>query len=153
MSGGLSHHTDEENGPSHTVGHKSSKQQGCYSLERNQCACADAIRVPANYKKKRTSLDMTDVVRDVEKVQFPPKEPKFGGYKMPRKLRKSFVELPNAKLFLRISRERVFRQPRLLTPISCWVCFSPDLTASFSSVVEPAFCCLDHGWLAVGSGV
>ena len=32
---------------------------------------------------------------------------------MPRKLRKSFVELPNAILFLRISRERVFRQPRL----------------------------------------
>ena len=31
---------------------------------------------------------------------------------MPRKLRKSFVELPNAILFLRISRERVFQQPR-----------------------------------------
>jgi hypothetical protein len=51
----------------------------------------------------------------VEEVQFPLKQPKFGGYKMPRKLRKSFVELPNAILFLRISRERVFQQPRLLT--------------------------------------
>jgi hypothetical protein len=68
MSGGLSHHTDEENGPSHTVGHELSKQQGCYSLERNQCVCADVIRVPANYKNKPTPLDMTDVVRDVEKL-------------------------------------------------------------------------------------
>jgi hypothetical protein len=51
----------------------------------------------------------------VEKVQFPPKQPKFGGYKMPRKLRKSFVELPNAILFLRISRERVFQQPQAIT--------------------------------------
>ena len=66
MSGGLSHHTDEENGPSHTVGHKSSKQQGSYSLERNQCVCADAKRVSANDKKKKpTSLDTSDVVRDV----------------------------------------------------------------------------------------
>jgi hypothetical protein len=54
----------------------------------------------------------------VEKVQFPPKQPKFGGYKMPRKLRKSFVELPNAILFLRISRERVFQQPQALTLIN-----------------------------------
>jgi len=67
MSGGLSHHTDEENGPSHTVGHELSKQQGCYSLERNQCVCADVIRVPANEKNKPTPLDMTDVVRDVVK--------------------------------------------------------------------------------------
>src|SRR5271157_570718 len=66
MSGGLSHHADEGNGPSHTVGHELSKQQGCYSLERNQCVCADVIRVPANYKNKPTPLDMTDVVRDVE---------------------------------------------------------------------------------------
>jgi hypothetical protein len=34
---------------------------------------------------------------------------------MPRKLRKSFVELPNAILFLRISRERVFQHPRLFS--------------------------------------
>src|SRR5208283_2236392 len=66
MSGGLSHHADEGNGPSHTVGHELSKQQGCYSLERNQCVCADVIRVPANYKNKPAPLDMTDVVRDVE---------------------------------------------------------------------------------------
>jgi len=50
MSGGLSHHTDEENGPSHTVGHESSKQQGRNSLERNWCVCADAERVSANDK-------------------------------------------------------------------------------------------------------
>ena len=70
MSGGLSHHTDEENGPSHTVGHELSKQQGCYSLERNQCVCADVIRVPANEKNKPTPLDMTDVVRDVVNRQL-----------------------------------------------------------------------------------
>jgi hypothetical protein len=99
MSGGLSHHTDEENGPSHTVGHKSSKQQGCYSLERNQCACADAIRVPANYKKKRTSLDMTDVVRDVEKVAFLENLPKFGDGKCPGDPRESFIANPGAILF------------------------------------------------------
>src|SRR5208283_3259326 len=64
MFGGLSHHADEGNGPSHTVGHELSKQQGCYSLERNQCVCADVIRVPANYKNKPAPLDMTDVVRD-----------------------------------------------------------------------------------------
>jgi len=49
----------------------------------------------------------------VEKVQFPPKQPKFGGYKMPRKLRRSFVGHPSAILFLWISWERVFQQPRL----------------------------------------
>jgi hypothetical protein len=38
----------------------------------------------------------------VEKVQFPPKQPKFRGYKMPRKLGKSFVGLPNAKAFRKI---------------------------------------------------
>ena len=67
MSGGLSHHTDEENGPSHTVGHELSEQQGRYSLARNQCVCADAKRVSANDKKKPMSLDTSDVVRDVEK--------------------------------------------------------------------------------------
>jgi hypothetical protein len=56
-----------KNGPSHTVGHESSKQQGRYSLERNQCVCADAKRVSANDKKKPTFLDTSDVVRDVEK--------------------------------------------------------------------------------------
>jgi hypothetical protein len=51
----------------------------------------------------------------VEKVQFPPNQPKFGGYKMSRKLRKLFVGHPSAILFLRISREGVFQQPRLIT--------------------------------------
>jgi len=51
----------------------------------------------------------------VEKLQFPPKQPKFGGYKMSRKLRKSFVGHPSAMLFLRISREGVFQQTRLIS--------------------------------------
>jgi hypothetical protein len=46
----------------------------------------------------------------VEKVQFPPQQPKFGGYEMPRKLRKSFVRHPGANLFLTISRAGVFQQ-------------------------------------------
>jgi hypothetical protein len=58
----------KKNGPSHTVGHESSKQQGRYSLERNQCVCADAKRVSANDKKKPMSLDTSDVVRDVENL-------------------------------------------------------------------------------------
>src|ERR1700687_669681 len=55
----------KKNGPSHTVGHESSKQQGRYSLERSQCVCADAKRVSANDKKKPMSLDTSDVVRGV----------------------------------------------------------------------------------------
>jgi hypothetical protein len=41
----------------------------------------------------------------VEKVQFPPEQPKIGGYKMSRKFRKSFVGLPDAKFFLPFSGE------------------------------------------------
>jgi|SRR4030095_7411327 hypothetical protein len=41
MSGGLRHHNDEETGPSHAVGYRSSKKPDRYSLERNQCVCAD----------------------------------------------------------------------------------------------------------------
>jgi hypothetical protein len=51
----------------------------------------------------------------VEKVQFSPKQPKFGGYKTSRKLRKSFVGHPGAILFLRIPGEGVFQQARLIT--------------------------------------
>jgi hypothetical protein len=54
----------------------------------------------------------------VEKGQFPPKEPKFEGYKMSRKLRKLFVGHPGAILFLRISREGVFQQTRLITTVA-----------------------------------
>ncbi len=46
----------------------------------------------------------------VEKVPFLPKQPNFGGYKMSRKLEKSFVGHPSAILFLRISGEGVFQQ-------------------------------------------
>jgi hypothetical protein len=48
----------------------------------------------------------------VEKVQFPPKQPKIGGYKMSRELKTSFVGHPRAILFLRISGEGVFQQPQ-----------------------------------------
>jgi hypothetical protein len=51
----------------------------------------------------------------VEKVQFPPKQPKFEGHEMPGNLRTSFVGHPSAILFLPISRQGVFQQPRLIT--------------------------------------
>jgi hypothetical protein len=53
----------------------------------------------------------------VEKLQFASKQPKFEGYKMSRKSRKSFVGLPIAILFLRISRDGVFQQPRLIATV------------------------------------
>ena len=53
----------------------------------------------------------------VEKLRFPSKRPKFGGYKMSTKLRKSFVGHPSAILFSRISGEGVFQQPRDFSPI------------------------------------
>jgi hypothetical protein len=112
MSGGLSHHTDEENGPSHTVGHELSKQQGCYSLERNQCVCADVIRVPANYKNKPTPLDMTDVVRDVEKLQVSENQVKCEERTFLPEPRKSLLGHPDAIEFLRISGKRAFQHPR-----------------------------------------
>src|SRR6266851_3907685 len=54
----------------------------------------------------------------VEKVQFAPKQPKIGGYKMSRKLRKSFVGHPSAISFLRISRGGVFQQPQALSQVA-----------------------------------
>jgi hypothetical protein len=53
----------------------------------------------------------------VEKVQFAAKRPKFGAYKMPRKLRKSFVELLIAKFFGPFFGDRVFQQPRLVSTV------------------------------------
>jgi hypothetical protein len=54
-------------------------------------------------------------VGDVEKVHFPQNSQILGDRKYLGKLRKSFVGLPDAILFLRISRERVFQHPRLFT--------------------------------------
>src|SRR5258708_195694 len=65
MSGGLRPHNDEENGPSHAVGYKSSKKQDSYSLERNQCVCAVEEVCPDLQKPEPKSLDRTGVVRDV----------------------------------------------------------------------------------------
>jgi hypothetical protein len=53
----------------------------------------------------------------VEEVQFPPKQPKFGRYNMPRKFRKSFVGHPGANLFLTISLGGVF-QPRDVSTVA-----------------------------------
>jgi hypothetical protein len=46
----------------------------------------------------------------IEKLHLPPEQPKFEGYKMPRKLRTSFVGHPGAILFWRISRAGIFQQ-------------------------------------------
>src|SRR6267143_7000237 len=48
---------------------------------------------------------------DVEKVHFPQNSRNLGDGKCLGKLRKSFVGHPDAILFLRISRERVFQHP------------------------------------------
>src|SRR5258708_20427400 len=69
MSGGLRHHNDEENGPSHAVGYKSSKKQDSYSVERNQCVCAVEEVCPDLQKPEPKSLDRTGVVRDVVRSQ------------------------------------------------------------------------------------
>jgi hypothetical protein len=58
---------------------------------------AEAARLSFRSRTFRSQLLQPGV--GVEKVQFPPKQPKLVGYKMSRKLRKSFVELPNAKFF------------------------------------------------------
>jgi hypothetical protein len=68
--------------------------------------------VSTNELSQARQLLRTDVA--VEKVQFSPEQPKFGGYKMPRKFRKSFVGHPGAILFLRISAEGVFQQPQTI---------------------------------------
>jgi hypothetical protein len=86
----------KKNGPSHTVGHESSKQQGRYSLERNHCVCADAKCVSANDKKKPMSLDTFDVVRDVEKLDISEIRDNLGDRKCLTEQRKSFVEHPDA---------------------------------------------------------
>jgi hypothetical protein len=51
----------------------------------------------------------------VEKVQFPQNNENLGDRKCLEKLKKSFVGHPSAILFLRISREGVFQQPRLVS--------------------------------------
>ncbi|MFZ0279748.1 MAG: hypothetical protein WAL60_22845, partial [Candidatus Sulfotelmatobacter sp.] len=51
----------KSNGPSHAVGHKSSKKHDRYSLERNQCLCAAGKRVGGTYRnQKPKSLDTAD---------------------------------------------------------------------------------------------
>jgi hypothetical protein len=57
----------------------------------------------------------------VEKVQFPSKRLKIGGYKIPRKLRKSFVGHHSANLFWLVSRVGLFQHPRLLTSATFWL--------------------------------
>jgi hypothetical protein len=53
----------------------------------------------------------------VEKVHFPQNSKNLGDRKCLGKLRKSFVGHPDAILFLLISREGVFQQPRLITTV------------------------------------
>jgi hypothetical protein len=58
----------------------------------------------------------------VEKVHLPQNSQNLGDRKCLGKLRKSFVGHPDAILFLRISRERVFQhQPQAISPTeNCW---------------------------------
>jgi hypothetical protein len=52
----------------------------------------------------------------VEKLAFRLKWPKFGGQEMSCDWRRSLITHPDAISFLRILGERVFQQPRLLSP-------------------------------------
>jgi hypothetical protein len=52
-------------------------------------------------KKDQIPLDAADFVRDVEKVGFSEKSRKSGDRKCPGDWEKSFIELPDAKQFLR----------------------------------------------------
>jgi hypothetical protein len=56
----------------------------------------------------------------VEKVHFPQNSQNLGDRKCLGKLRKSFVGLPDAILFLRILRERVFQHPQAITRFDRW---------------------------------
>jgi hypothetical protein len=66
----------------------------------------------------------------VEKLGFSEKSRKSGDRKCPGDWEKSFVELPDAKQFVRILDERVFQQPQDL---------STSLTKSASSRVFSVF--------------
>jgi hypothetical protein len=53
----------------------------------------------------------------VEKLGFSEKSRKSGNRKCPGEVEKSFVELPDAKQFLRNRGERVFQQPPLFSTV------------------------------------
>jgi hypothetical protein len=78
----------------------------------------------------------------VEEVGFSEKSRKSGDRKCPEDWGKSFVELPDAKQFLRIHGERVFQQPPLL---------STSLTKSAPSRVFSSFLFLSHTHLRLRS--
>src|ERR1035437_6494954 len=66
-------------------------------------------------ERKPSQLSKSGV--GVEKVRFPQNSKQLGDRKCLGKPRKSFVGHPNAILFLRISREGVFQQPRLVSTV------------------------------------
>jgi hypothetical protein len=105
MSGGLRHHSDEATGPESCGWIKRHRKKYRYYLEQTSASALRGSYAPGLQKQSSMDLDSADVVRDVEKVQFPAKQPKFEGYKLSRKLRKSFVGLPNAKFFWPFSGE------------------------------------------------
>jgi hypothetical protein len=59
--------------------------------KRPSAPALQAVVFPNHEIHNCNYLDRAGVLRDVEKVQFPPKQLKLGGYKMPRKSRKSFL--------------------------------------------------------------
>jgi hypothetical protein len=72
----------------------------------------------------------------VEKVQFLPKQPKFVGYEMSRKIKMPFVGDPSAILFLRISREGVFQHPQAIALKTCRRSMS-DIDSTTTSAPTP----------------
>jgi hypothetical protein len=56
-------------------------------------------------------------VADVEKLALSEESQNLGDRKCPGDSEKSFIELPDAKEFLRNRSERVFHQPRLFSTV------------------------------------
>ena len=72
----------------------------------------------------------------VEKLGFPEKSRKSGDRKCLREVGKSFVELPDAKQFLRILAERVFQQPQDLSTVIGDALEGGDSTCPVSALIR-----------------
>ena len=82
-------------------------------------SCRPEILAKLAYKLEEEPLSRRLLLGNpvaVEKLGFPEKSRKSGDRKCLEDWGKSFVELPDAKQFLRIRGERVFQQPQGLSP-------------------------------------
>src|SRR6266481_10050082 len=78
----------------------------------------------------------------VEKLHFLQNSKNLGDRKCLGKLRKSLVGHPDTILFSRISRERVFQHPRLVTSV-CFVIVGPCRFLAYGDPIYPVKVWLD----------